>query len=82
MTTHSVPPKQPDMQPPTSPLPRLMPRATRAWRLLRRAKPFYLVRNSVTYYVNRGGWAKVVSEPSVAAVHASKLLDPAKKPVF
>ena len=62
-------------------LPRLTSRAKRAWSLLRRAKPFFLVHQGETYYVDSGGWAKPVGKTGVVAVRASTLLDPAKKPV-
>ena len=60
-------------------LPRVTSRSKRAWRLLRRAKPFVLVHQGVTYYVDRGGWANVTEGPRTLPVRASKLLDPAKK---
>ena len=37
--------------------PRVTSRSKRGWNLLRRAKPFWLVHQGVTYYVDRGGWA-------------------------
>ena len=60
-------------------LPRVTSRSKRAWRLLRRAKPFVLVHQGVTYYVDRSGWANVTERPRTLPVRASKLLDPAKK---
>lgn len=52
----------------------------RAWQLLRRNKPFFLlVAGSGRYYVQRGGFA-TLDGVSGASVHASKLLDPGKKP--
>ena len=66
-------------------LPKATSRTRRAWSLLRRAKTFILTHQGVTYFVDRGGWAKVLDEekgrvpPGGIAVHASKLLDPSKK---
>ena len=59
--------------------PRVTSRSKRAWRLLRRAKPFVLVHQGIAYFVDRGGWANVTEGPRTLPVRASKLLDPAKK---
>ena len=61
--------------------PRVTSRSKRAWNLLRRAKPSWLVHQGATYYVDRGGWARPMEDPKVLPVRASTLLDPAKKPV-
>ena len=61
--------------------PRVTSRSKRAWNLLRRAKPFWLVHHGVTYYVDRGGWARPMEDTKVLPVRASTLLDPAKRPV-
>ena len=60
--------------------PRVTWKSKRAWRLLARAKPFYLRRDKTTYFVNAGGWATLMGEVQQPAGRASKLLDPTKKP--
>ena len=62
-------------------LPRLTSRAKRAWSLLRRAKPFFLVNQGTTYFVDSGGWARPLEETKALPVRASTLLEPARKPV-
>ena len=61
--------------------PRVTSRSKRPWNLLRRAKPFWLVHMGVTYYVDRGGWARPTEGKKTLPVRASTLLDPSKKPV-
>ena len=74
----TAPPKPQDRNPEDG-LPRVTSRSKRAWRLLRRAKPFYLVHQGLTYYVDRGGWANPLQNTKTLPMRASKLLDPAKR---
>ena len=60
-------------------LPRATSRTRRAWSLLRRARTFILTHQGVTYFVDRGGWARPLEDPKSSIIHASKLLDPAKR---
>ena len=61
-------------------LPRRSWRSKEAWARLRRAKPFLLEgQGPVMYFVDSGGWARRLDDLGAPPVHASKLLDPAKK---
>ena len=74
----TAPPKPQDRTPEDG-VPRVTSRSKRAWRLLRRAKSFYLVHQSVTYFVDRSGWARPLQDTKSWPLRASKLLDPAKR---
>ena len=74
-----IAPPKPQDRPPEDGLPRVTSRSKRAWRLLRRAKPFYLIHQGVTYYVDRGGWASPLQETKTLALRVSKFLDPSKR---
>ena len=55
-------------------------RSKKTWAWLRRAKPFLLEgQGRVMYFVDSGGWARRLDDLGSPSVHASKLLDPAKK---
>ena len=60
-------------------LPRVTSRTRRAWSLLSRGQRFVLVHQGVEYHVDRGGWARPLEDPKSSIIHASKLLDPAKR---
>ena len=58
----------------------------RAWSRLTRHKPFLLLCQARTYYVDAGGWARPIDakgdlEGGGQTIQAVRLLDPSKKPV-
>ena len=58
----------------------------RAWRRLRRHKPFLLTNQRRTYFVDAGGWARPIDgkgdlQGGGRSIQAVKLLDPNKRPV-
>ena len=61
-------------------LPRRSWRSSKAWRRLRRAKPFLLdAQDGVTHFVDSGGWAHRLDDLRAPSMHASKLLTQGKK---
>ena len=62
-------------------LPRYGWRNKRAWKRLRLARKFLLDKDGETYLVDQGGWTRNMVRTDAKLVHASKLLDPAKKTV-
>ena len=57
----------------------------RAWRRLKRCKPFLLKAQRRTYFVDAGGWARPIDgqgdlQGGVRSIQAVKLLDQNKRP--